>query len=92
MDMPDSPELQDLVSEQLATGAYASADEVLLQGVRLLAERNRRVEALRRELQIGRDQLDRGEFTEHDQESLRALFDEIQTEGRQRYEAAKNKP
>ncbi len=47
------------------------------------------LEELRREIQIGRDQLDRGEYTEHDEQSLRKLFDEIQSLGMRRYQAAR---
>jgi len=48
-----SSELQHLVQEQLATGRYGSENELLLEAVRLLADRNRRRETLRRELQSG---------------------------------------
>ena len=76
-----SPELQQLVREELATGGYASEDELLLQAVRLLADRNRQRQELRRELQIGRDQLDRGEGIELDSdEALGAFLDEIEAE------------
>ncbi len=83
------PELQQLVSDQLATGDYASEDEVLLAGVRLLADRTRQREELRREVQIGRDQLDRGEYTEYDEHTLREYFDDLQRRGRERYEASR---
>jgi antitoxin ParD1/3/4 len=76
-----SPELRQLVQEELATGEYASEDELLLQAVRLLADRNRRRQELRRELQVARDQLDRGEGIELDSdEALAAFFDEIEAE------------
>ncbi len=76
-----STELEQLVREELATGGYASEDELLLQAVRLLADRNRRRQELRRELQIGRDQLDRGEGIELDSdEALATFLDEIEAE------------
>jgi len=76
-----SPELRQLVQEELATGEFASEDELLLQAVRLLADRNRRRQELRRELQVGRDQLDRGEGIELDSdEALGVFFDEIEAE------------
>lgn len=86
-----SPEVQQVVQQELAAGRYGSENEVLLEAVRLLAERNRRREELRREIQIGRDQLDRGEYTEYDEVSLRKYFDELQRRGRQRYEASKER-
>lgn len=81
-----SPELRRLVHEAFATGQYASEDDLLIVAVRLLNERNRRLEELRRQLEIGRDQLDRGEYTEYDEVSLRAFFDDLQQRGQQRYE------
>lgn len=87
-----SPEVQNLVEEHLASGLYQSADELLITALRVLRERDERQEKLRRELQIGRDQIDRGEFAEYDEVSLRTLFDTIQAEGRQRYQAARAEP
>ena len=40
------------------------------------------LEGLRKEVQIGLDQFDRGEFTEYDEESLRKFFEDIKAEGR----------
>jgi len=70
-------ELEQLVRQEMATGKYASPDEMLLEAVRLLAERNRRRDDLRQEVQIGRDQLDRGEYTDYDEHSLRQRFEEL---------------
>ena len=90
--MADShlPELQQLVEAGLATGNYGSEDELLLEAVRLLADRDRRREELRRELQIGRDQLDRGEYTEYDEETLRQRFDQLKQRAQRRIEANRN--
>ncbi len=84
-----SVELQQLVEQQLAGGNYGSENDLLLEAVRLLAQRDRRREELRRELQIGRDQLDRGEYTEYDEHTLRERFDQLQQRGRERYEASR---
>ncbi len=84
------PELQQLVSDQLATGDYSSEDEGLLAGVRLLADRTRQREELRRELQIGRDQLDRGEYTEYDEHTLRERFDQLKQRVQDRIEGHRN--
>ena len=49
--------------------------------MRLLADRSKRRQELRQELQIARDQLDRGEGIELDgEEALEAFFDEIKAE------------
>jgi len=83
------PEFEQFVESQIATGQYHSADEVISAGLRVLREITRRQEEFRREVQIGADQLDRGEGIELDQKDLRAFFDDIQARGQQRYEAAK---
>ncbi len=76
-----SSQLQDLIQSELAAGQYASADELLLEAVRLLAEHNRRRRELRQEIQIGRDQLDRGEGIElESDEALGAFLEEIEAE------------
>jgi len=81
MNAPFSPELQQLLQQQMADGQYASADALLVEAVRLLAHRNRRREELRRELQIGRDQLDQGQgIVLDDDEALEAFLDQIQAE------------
>ena len=74
--IPD--ELAEYVGREVASGKYRSHAEVVAEGLRLLQERERRRDALLADLQIGLDQLDRGEYveirTEHDQA---ALFNEI---------------
>jgi antitoxin ParD1/3/4 len=59
------PELEQMVREKVAAGAYATPDDVLAEGLRLLRERDeaeqRAREWLTREIQTGLDQLDRGE-------------------------------
>jgi antitoxin ParD1/3/4 len=85
-----STEVEQILQQELATGRYASRDELMLEALRMLAQRDERREELRKELQIGRDQLDRGEYAEYDEVSLRQFFDELQQQGRQRYEASRN--
>ncbi len=73
-----SVELERLVQQELASGKYGSENELLLEAVRLLAERDRRREQLRHEIRVGRDQLDRGECTQYDEQSFRQRFDDLQ--------------
>lgn len=47
-------------------------------------EQERKLEALRAELQIGIDQLERGEYTSYDEQTLQNLFDTIDRRGRER--------
>jgi antitoxin ParD1/3/4 len=87
MSISFSPELEELVRKELASGKYASENELLVEAVRLLAERDRRRDELREQIQVGREQLDQGVYTEYDEASLRQYFDELQEQGRQAYES-----
>lgn len=82
-----SSDIDQLVQQQLATGRYQSAEDVMRTALQLLADRSQRLEELRAEVQVGRDDLDRGDYEAYDRSSLRELFDGIQQRGRARYEA-----
>jgi antitoxin ParD1/3/4 len=87
-----SPEVEQLVRTELATGRYQSENDVLREAVRLLSARDRRVEELRSMVQIGRDQLDRGEYLELDEAEIDDFFQGLQKRGRRRYEELRQKP
>ncbi len=72
--LPDSfpPELAQFVQQELANGKYQSEEEMLCEGLRLLREREQRVEALRADLMPALEQLDRGEGKELDVEDIKA--------------------
>jgi antitoxin ParD1/3/4 len=65
MNVSLTPELEQLIHKKVETGLYLSASEVVREALRLLEERDKlqamKVEELRREIQIGIDQSDRGE-------------------------------
>jgi antitoxin ParD1/3/4 len=81
MDVTLTPELERLIHDKVASGLYTSEDEVIREALRLLKDRDElrilAVEDLRREVQKGLDQLDRGESVLLDSER-------IQAEGRRR--------
>ncbi len=64
------------VAELLAGGEYQSQSEVVREGLRLLKEREDlrklRLEELRREVQVGIDQANRGEVVPFDVEDIKA--------------------
>jgi antitoxin ParD1/3/4 len=70
-----SPRAEELIRRQLETGPYQSADEVIEQALSLLDEHERR-QHLRAMIQVGLDQLDRGEVIPLTPE----LWDEIDRE------------
>jgi antitoxin ParD1/3/4 len=92
--MPDAipSDLEQFVNEQVAAGEYRSQDEVVVAGLQILREVKRRQAAFREQVQVGIDQLDRGEGIELSQDELRAFFDDVQARGRERYEASRKSP
>jgi len=64
MNISLTPELQNLVDEKVRTGRYASASEVIREGLRLLEEQDRlkqqRLDLVQRKIDRGIAQLDQG--------------------------------
>ena len=69
MNVSLTPELEQFVADKVKSGLYNSASEVVREGLRLVHEQDQlreiKLAELRREIQIGIDQLERGEFTEY---------------------------
>lgn len=65
MNVSLTPELERYIEEKISSGRYRSASEVVRESVRLMQqieeERGVRLAALRREVDIGLAELDRGE-------------------------------
>ncbi len=81
-------DLQQFVHQVIDAGRYKSEAEVVGQALRLLQDRQRRLEELRREIQPALDQLDRGEGIEiKDEDGLRRFFEDIKERGRKRLDA-----
>ena len=69
-----TPEMAQFVSEEVASGDYASASELVRDALRLL-KRDRdkeaeKLEILRREIGLGIEQAERGEFSEDSVEDI----------------------
>jgi antitoxin ParD1/3/4 len=79
-----TPELAQLVNDKVSAGMYQTASEVIREGLRLLKERDQRVEALRRDIRAGFDAVDKGEFTDYEESSIKDLSDRVKARGRQR--------
>ena len=76
-------ELQQLVQQELATGNYASEDEVLLNAMQALRDRQEGLRQWRAEIQARIDSLDRGQGIEFDDEqALRAFAEQLKAESR----------
>jgi antitoxin ParD1/3/4 len=95
MEITLSPEQEQLVREKLASGQYESASQVVGEALRLLQEQDQatqeELEALRAEIRVGLDQLDRGEAKTYEAEPLKELFEQIKSRGRKRLASQRKK-
>ncbi len=94
MNVSLTPELEEMVSQKVKSGLYNSASEVVREGLRLVREQDQlreiKLEELQREIQIGIDQADRGEFTSYG--SAAEFIEDIKREGRDRLDAKNGTP
>ncbi|MCH7702325.1 MAG: type II toxin-antitoxin system ParD family antitoxin [Planctomycetes bacterium] len=95
MNVSLTPTLEELVQRKVASGLYNSASEVIREALRLLQERDEvgkmKLEILRKEISVGLGQLERGEVSEHDDQSLTTLAADIKAKGRKRLAARKKR-
>jgi len=73
-------DLQQFVQAAISSGVFHNESEVVAEGLRLLQRR----ELLRRDIDEGIAQLERGEYTDYDEATLRERFEQIKSEGRKR--------
>lgn len=89
MNVSLTPELEAFVREKVDSGRYTSSSEVVREALRLLEREERwraeRLAELRREIKIGIDQLDRGEYST-------ATAEDIIRMGRERLKKNKQNP
>ncbi|MGI8502086.1 MAG: type II toxin-antitoxin system ParD family antitoxin [Hassallia sp.] len=68
MNVSLTPELEQFIQSQLESGRYASSDELIIAGIRLLEEQERiyksRFDELQREIIIGIEASERGEVVD----------------------------
>ena len=87
MNVSLTPELEQYVNGKVQSGLYHSASEVIRAGLRLLKEKDevhqKKIQELRRDIQVGIDQAERGQVSTFNQQTL----EEIKTEGRKRLAA-----
>ncbi len=92
MNITLSPELENLVNEQVKSGLYDSPSEVVRDGLLLLKEKAQlkelRREELRREVQKGIDDIREGRFKSYN--SVEELAEDVIREARIEFEARKN--
>jgi len=89
MNVSLTPELERYVNGKVESGMYNTASEVVREGLRLLKEKEElhqhKLAELRREIQLGIDQAERGEVSP----LTESTFDEVRSKGRERLKAKK---
>ena len=82
------PQWEAFINENLKTGRYQSASDVVLEGLRLLREEESHqpiaLEDLRREVDKGLDALDQGNYLDLDSSGLREHLEDVKLRGRAR--------
>jgi antitoxin ParD1/3/4 len=81
-DLKLNPKFAKIIQQEVDAGLYDNVDDVIESALNLLDEEERQLEWLRAELQIGIDQLDRGESILFD--DLDAFFDMIKIRAAER--------
>jgi antitoxin ParD1/3/4 len=66
------PDLLQFVEREIASGRYGSEDDVICEALRLLRERDERLEALRADIRPALEQLERGEGKPLDGDAIKA--------------------
>ena len=76
------------VQEVVEAGEYQNASEAIRDALRVLRQRRRedalRLKALRAQIKAGTDALDRGDFTEVDDDDLDGYLERLMTGGKRR--------
>lgn len=87
MNVSLTPRLEKLVQKKVASGMYNSASEVVREALRLLQQHDRlrelRMKELRKEIQIGVRQYERGEHESIEEHGLSDFFDGVRAAGRE---------
>jgi putative addiction module CopG family antidote len=85
-------DLEELIDEEIKTGAYESADEVIRASLRLLKARGQGVEALRKEILLGFEDIQQGRFTSvESDEELEAFSDDIIRRAQERRDSRRDR-
>lgn len=82
-------ELEELINEKVRSGEYKSADEVVAESLRLLKAKEEGMEALRREVMRGVEDIEQNRFTTLMTDTeLEAFSEELIRHGQERQNAS----
>ena len=83
MNVSLTPELAQLVNDKVTTGMYQTASEVIREGLRLLKRRDD-FEALRHDVRAGFEAIERCEYDEYDEHTIKNLAADVKARGMKR--------
>ncbi|MGI0493901.1 ribbon-helix-helix domain-containing protein [Alkalinema pantanalense CENA528] len=69
------PEQQAFLQTQIESGAYVNPDDLINDAIALLAAKHQKLRELKQMIEIGTEQIQRGEVTDGEQ-----VFDRLQTQ------------
>jgi antitoxin ParD1/3/4 len=87
MNVSLTPQLERMIAKKVKGGQYQTASEVVREGLRLLRERDEELDWVRAQVQIGIDEIERGEYEEYDETTTKDLIEDIKRRGRERLAA-----
>jgi antitoxin ParD1/3/4 len=80
------PEFERFVQNAVTSGTFRDEAEVISEALRLLQERERRLEYLRQQIHPALERLDRGERIELNDETLDQFFERIELRGQDQHQ------
>jgi Arc/MetJ-type ribon-helix-helix transcriptional regulator len=78
--------LEQLVNDKVGSGQYATAGDVVSEGLWLLRERDEEIDYLRQAIREANEAFERREFTEYTIDNIHELAERINARGRKRLE------
>src|SRR5438067_12751463 len=74
-------DLQQLVHDKVKSGSYQNASEVVCEALRLLKEQDENLAQLRAEIRAGFDAVERGEYEDYDETTIKELAERVKARG-----------
>ena len=89
MNVSLTKELERFVTQKVKSGMYQTASEVVRESLRLMITKDAD-ESLRRDIRIGFEAIERGEYEDYDETTTAKLAADIKSRGRRRLAAMQN--
>ena len=82
------PDIEEFIRDEVASGRYDSADDVLHEAIGILKVRQRQREELRTDIRAAVEQIENGDYFEYDNSSLREFLNELKQEAHRAHQQA----